>query len=397
MSVPVSPHYALLIDAIDPSGPHRASISGWSAEDWAATSRAAEWHRLGPRLFHNLATLDDVPDEILGDFKSQYLTNSARSLFIAGALDNALGAFSRAGIAAMPLKGAALLQDVYAADPAQREMTDIDLLVATEHLDRAAAVLADDLGYTPHEDPTDRAEHHHDRAMVAPGGLVAIELHFHIAAPDERARFDVADLWRRAAPLPDRAPHVLPCAEDLLLHLCIHFTRDRMGGHHERHGTGGALSQLCDITHLITHRTLDWDAVIATARGYGLDGRVHLALGALAELGLPTAPDDVLAQGASPDLARQLLRLRVLRDGARMPVRSVRWMVSPPREVLESAWQAEPQRRGSLARAYVRRAVAQLPHARAALRRPLDVVRDYRLNGRVSRLDRPSRTTRGAR
>jgi hypothetical protein len=62
-------------------------------------------------------------------------------------------------------------------------------------------------------------------------------------------------------------------------------------------------------------------------------------------------------------------------------------MAAPPREVLVSGWDGEPGARGSLARAYVRRARAQAPLARAALSRPWSVVQDYRLNGQIHALE----------
>jgi hypothetical protein len=49
-------------------------------------------------------------------------------------------ALHAAGIPALLLKGAALVETVY-PDPAQREMLDLDILVPGEQLDEASSVL----------------------------------------------------------------------------------------------------------------------------------------------------------------------------------------------------------------------------------------------------------------
>jgi hypothetical protein len=219
---------------------------------------------------------------------------------------------------------------------------------------------------------------------------VAVELHHHIAMTDERAHFDIAGIWERARPSASGPAHLLPSAEDLLLHVCLHFTRNRLGGSHRRRATGGALSQLCDIAWIIDREVLDWDVLVDAARSYRLDARVFLPLFATRELGI-AVPDPALQAlrppGFDPRLGRRLVALRVLRAGRHLPVRSLRFMLAPGREVLTHGWNAEPDGSLSLARAYVRRALAQGPLARSALKRPWTVVQDYRLNGQIHALE----------
>src|SRR5262249_3009671 len=92
--------------------------------------------------------------------------------------------------------------------------------------------------------------------------------------------------------------------------------------------------------------------------------------------------------GFDERVGRRLVELRVLRAGRKLPVRSLRWMAAPPRDVLVQGWNADAGSSGSLARAYVRRARAQAPLARAAPGRPWAVVQDYRLNGQIHALER---------
>jgi hypothetical protein len=397
MAVSPSPEYALLLDAIAPAVPARAEYRDWDAARWDRALRAAEWHRLSPMLFRHLDARGQAPAGTLGELEQAYLANAARNLFIGESLRRALEALAAAAVPAMLLKGAVLIEAVY-PDPALREMLDLDILVPAGELDAANAALAA-IGYRgatstrddPHARASMRVAHHHDPALVADDRLTAVELHHHIAMTGERAHFDIAGLWERARPSATGPAHLLPAAEDLLLHVCLHFTRNRLGGSYRRGGSGGALSQLCDIAWIIDRETLDWDALVDTARSYRLDARVFLPLFAARELGIAVpapALDALRPPGFDARVGRRLVALRVLRAGRHLPVRSLRFMLAPGRAVLTHGWDAEPDGSLSLARAYVRRAVAQAPLAGAALKRPWAVVQDYRLNGQIHALER---------
>ena len=395
MPVAPSPEYDLLLDAIAAAPTARVDPRRWDHAQWQRTLRAAEWHRLTPALACHCADIGGVPDDVRATLEQRYLENAARNLFVAATLQRVLDALGAAGTPVMTLKGAALVETVY-ADPALREMLDIDLLVPTASLDDANATLTA-IGFGPVDSPDDadrggdpRVNHHHDPALVTDERIVAVELHHHIAMVGERAQFDVADLWERARPGITGGDHLLPSAEDLLLHVCFHFTRNRVGGSAERHGTGGALAQLADIAALVAGEPIDWGALNAQARAYRLATRVFLALFAAREIGIPipaTALDALRPSGFDPRLGRRLVELRVLRDGQTLPVRSLRFIIAPGREVLERGWDADARGAGSLARAYVRRAASRAPAAGAALKRPWASVQDYRLNGRIGALE----------
>jgi hypothetical protein len=390
-----SPEYALLLDAIVPFDAPRADPRGWDGGRWGATLRIADWHRLSPLLFCHLESRDDAPGAVRTALERAYLANAARSVFIAATLRRMLDALLAADVPALLLKGAALVETVY-PDPAQREMLDLDILVAPERLAAAGTALAP-LGYRPLPglDRSDRSSmqlqvgEHHGPALVGEDQLVAVELHRHVAIPGEGGRFDIDEFWRRARAAPT-GEHLLPSPEDLLLHVSLHFTRNRLGGSYRRRHTGGALAQICDIARVVEHEQLDWEALVAAARSYRLEARVFLALFAARELGVPI-PDGPLAELAPPgfdrNLGRRLVSLRVLRAGDQMPVRSLRWMFAPSREVLSRGWNADSTATLSLARAYVRRARINAPLVRSALRRPWSFVQDRRLNGQIRALE----------
>src|SRR5262249_50628951 len=224
-----------------PSEPERADPHDWGRERWRRAVTAAEWHRVAPLLYCHVRAQQGVPRAVLRELEETYLANSARNLFIDAALRQALGALREADVPALLLKGAALVETVY-DDPAQREMLDLDVLVPRAELRRAAAAL-EPLGYAA---GGSEAAAHHAPALIGEQRIVAVELHHHIVIGGEGRRFDIDDLWRRARPAPD-GTHLLPAPADLLLHVCLHFTRNRLGGSHGRRSTGGALSPIPDI------------------------------------------------------------------------------------------------------------------------------------------------------
>jgi hypothetical protein len=293
------------------------------------------------------------------------------------------------------LKGAALVETVY-PDPAQREMLDLDILVPPERIACATQALVP-LGYRPLPSPDApprislqlEPHEHHGPALVGEEHLVAVELHHHITISGEGSRFELDEMWERARPAPF-GPHLLPSPEDLLLHVSLHFTRNRMGGSYRQRQTGGALGQICDVARIVERESVRWDALAESARRYRLEARVFLALFAARELGVPV-PHAALAElqppGFDPGLGRRLVTLRVLRADDHLPVRTLRWMFAPTREVLSRGWNADPTAPASLARAYLRRARAHAPLARSALRRPRLLIQDRRLNNQLRALE----------
>ena len=117
---------------------------------------------------------------------------------------------------------------------------------------------------------------------------------------------------------------------------------------------------------------------------------MFLGLFAARELGVLDPTGRTLPAGTAwfdPEVGRRLVTLRVLRADDHLPVRSLRWMLAPSREVLSRGWNADPNATLSLARAYLRRARANAPAARASLRRPWELVQDRRLNSQIKELE----------
>ena len=391
-SVSLEPEYALLLDAVAPLSAPRGEHASWDPGCWGRLLNIADWHRLSPALFAHLRDVGDAPEPVLSALERAYLANAARSLYMRDATAKVIGALNAAEIGSVLLKGAALVHTVY-PDPAQREMLDIDVLVAGEQLDLATDAVSQ-LGYRAREDQAaaleDRPEEvvsHHGAALADPASLLAVELHQHITIAEE-GRFSLDGLWDRAKPLP-ALNGLVPSPEDLLIHISFHFTRNRLGGSADRRNTGGALAQILDLRRVVSASPVDWDLLTRTATAWGLGKRVYLGLFAASELGvaIPRSEIDAIRpNGFNDELGRRLIQLRVLRAGQHLPVRSMRWMFAPSREALRRGWNADPTATLSLARAYMRRAKAHLPEARSAIGRPWEFLQDRRLNGEIEAL-----------
>jgi hypothetical protein len=354
----------------------------------------ADWHRLSPALFTRLETRGGAPAAVMTALERAYLANTARMLFIRSTVERIVATLSEVGVPSLLLKGTALIETVY-DDPAHREMLDIDLLVPDGCHETAREALAP-AGYRPvaaegaADSPATRLDlaHLHDPVLVGSEQLTAVELHHHIATAREGSHFTVDGFWERSR-INAETGHGLPSPEDLLLHVCFHFTRNRLGGQARNRNTGGALAQMLDISRLVEKETIDWDSLARTARAYRVSKRVFLGLFAGSELGVPV-PGEALASiepvGFDRELGRRLVALRVLRADDHLPVRSLRWMFAPGREVLSRGWNADPTATLSLARAYLRRAKAHVPAARESLRRPGDLLADRRLDREIEAL-----------
>ena len=351
---------------------------------WERVVDAARWHRLTPLLFRRLAGVPDVPAPVLERLEAAYLANVARNLLLTQTLTTVLEQLEAADVPAVPLKGAALIETVY-PDPGLRELLDLDLLVPLGRIATAQAALRA-AGFEPDTREIPPEHHYHAAALLAPDRRTAVELHHHLATGAEAARFDIETLWRRTRVVGGTPSRLVSPPADLLLHVAIHFTRNRMGAR-----TGGALAQIGDIAWLAGTAAIDWESLVHDVRDYALETRVFLALWCAAELGVPI-PVDVLSElrptAFDPAIGHQFLLLRVLRTDEHQLVRSLRRMIAPERTTLVVGWKASSDRWPALAQAYARRARVRVPDVAASLRRPLRQLREYRLNGQIDALER---------
>jgi hypothetical protein len=193
--------------------------------DFGYLERALAERRLLPLIGSRAieAGGDLVPDAFRGAVEQALAAGRARALAFEWAVRQIAGWLAEAGIRVLPLKGP-LLADEAHGDPGVRATSDVDLLVATEDLDAAGAVLVEH-GYSP---PTDRR-----RANGLPDlhltllhpKLPQAEVHWRIHW-DERGLSPW--LLARAAPGADGLLRARP--DDLVASLLLFHARDGFQG-----------------------------------------------------------------------------------------------------------------------------------------------------------------------
>jgi hypothetical protein len=199
--------------------------------------------RLLPLLYRNLKRLG-IDDALLPRLKSVYRQVWFRNQLILEHGRRALQALSAAGIPAVTLKGAALVETVY-DEPALRPMEDYDVLVPREHFRRAveAMLAADWVFHPPLCDPEPHFVFQHAVGFRRDGGG---ELDLHWSAMGLPRNFSIGDEARTLTPA------------DQLLQICTHATRFNPDI--------PPIRWAADAFLLLASAPFPWDALIERAR-----------------------------------------------------------------------------------------------------------------------------------
>lgn len=333
---------------------------------WEAVAECAHWHdtcSLMYTLLKDLPEYASIPPAVSHFLEAHYRNNAARTLRIQDELRRALDHFRHCAIDVLPLGGAAVAEPLY-KDITARPIGRIELLVAPSDQPRAEAALRA-LGYAAHaSQPAEfYREHHYRLTYVHPERGAPIELHWGVGRPYDPSRINLRDptliaRWfarGQTITLAGTAARV-PAAEDLLLHLCVHFLKRRFPANGGL-VSAGALLQLADIALVLSHAGthFDWELFYQEADHYGLTSAVgavlQMALMLRGEMERPvldsrfcrSSPDD---QAAVATLWRRMFshedallhfsatELRFLQPGAGRRLRHFARTLVPPKERL---------------------------------------------------------------
>jgi hypothetical protein len=238
-----------------------AGGGAWLAEAPADVADALRWHHLASALRHERS--------------------------VAPTLQQALSALASAGLVPIVLKGTALAYTAY-AEPAQRTLSDVDLLLSDDQLPLASEVLREAGFWT--RDGDSRPDHHL-QPFYLDDGRVGVELHRQLL-PDHSPYplpLNALRARSRAVTIADAQARVLAPADALLL-TCVHLAY----AHRYR---WFALRTLADVLVLAAGRAgeLDWDLLTRTTEAAGAGGAVYWPLRLAREwVGAPV-PETVLA------------------------------------------------------------------------------------------------------
>jgi len=265
-SVDLRPHSdretLLLLDCargtIDPetAGGIRARVSG--GLNWTRLVALAQRHGLAPLLYAQLNQVcgDGVPGDTLAFLRDYARRNTAFVVMLTGQLVGLLRMLEANGIQAIPYKGPALALQLY-DNVARRQYGDLDILVRRGDVWKACRLIEAE-GFEPvfPVPSAMRARLLRDwyvRTFHRETSRTLLELHWDIAERYWAIRFDADAMWRRLEPMElSGATAFVPCAEDLLVMLCVHGAR---------HGAD-KLEGIASIAELLRRNPdLDWERV----------------------------------------------------------------------------------------------------------------------------------------
>lgn len=259
------------------------------SDDWDAVSAAIESERVGPLLHQTVGAI--VPPPLAEQLYLSYHATALRNLLLLHELGTCLRALTAAALPVIVLKGAALIETVY-ANPSLRPMGDVDLLVHGHDLATAREVL-DGLGYEARwieTHPGAVTEYENEVAFCKPGKVDTwVDVHWGLFnSPYYQDRIALDWFWAtaRAAPIAD-VPTLVLGPEGLLIHLC---------GHLALHHTHTGLLWWHDVAAVLAayRDAIAWPALLAHTREYGLVLPVRTVLVRAAHEWGAAIPADVL-------------------------------------------------------------------------------------------------------
>jgi putative nucleotidyltransferase-like protein len=270
--------------------------------DWDRLWELAHLHDVVPLLAASLRSLQGqapIPAGWLARAQRRLYATLLHNTALADELVRACRALRASGIGALAVKGVVLAETLYDS-LGLRPTADLDVLVRPDDLPKARAALRE-LGFDQRgEAPAEQGHPFHDPRYYRTASAVEVCLELHWALwPAHRFRPPAESWWDRSVEIQVHGAQVHTLSpEDTLLHLAIHRTDEPL-----------RLRFLCDIAELLRRHSarLDWDYLLAQARGAGARVALFSALApAHAALGAPLPPD-LLPQLGVGWLRRRLL------------------------------------------------------------------------------------------
>jgi hypothetical protein len=271
----IPPCGELLCQILKFDRPADASIQAEWADEWEDVFAIAAKYRLENVLYNRVKGSlgwEVVPQAARRAIRTAYIESirwdDARQV----CLRRVLEALQLQSLQVIVLKGAFLAESIY-QHPAERLMTDIDLLVPLDRLGQAAEVL-ESLGYRAHSQLSlqEIISIRKDFPPFMQPGWLDIDLHWTLTDPASPYQADLTGIWQRAQPVQIVGTPVLGLGcEDLVLHLCIHNLL---------HSLRGGLRGIYDLAAVIEHyrMQIDWQILSLRARNWGIERTLFILL-----------------------------------------------------------------------------------------------------------------------
>lgn len=272
-------------------------------------SRLLAYHEFGPFAYSELMRSSrNLPGGMMDSLKAQHYFTLLQNACFREEFLRLAGIFSAAGLIVLPIKGLALLGQVYeAASP--RIMVDMDVLVEEEALDRAAAILLEN-GYDINLHKGSLSYWRKKNCNIPFKNKErgwSVELHFSLDI--KRSGRDILPgIWQRLKTQELNGENIKTLSpEDTLFSLVLH---------QRRFGKRLCLKNTLDTALLIKQYrdSLDWDYVLRQAHAEGMRSAVYFALLQAALLLNSRLPGEVWKGLRVPFLSSSLMRRIIKRD-----------------------------------------------------------------------------------
>ena len=242
--------------------------------DWLRFKELISYHELAPFVYPVIKDLDSsVPEDIIEFFKNNYYCSLIRCEKLWREFIRIEGAFKAEGLTILPIKGVALLYDIYQDMPV-RPMTDIDLLVKEEDIEKSEQVFYD-LGYEKDlyglKEEYWRNSQCHIAFHKKENNAAFVELHWGLDFK-RKNRALLPELWERMREIGIEGRTVkLLSPEDTLFSLALHK---------RRYGKTLLLKNILDAAILLNkyNSSFDWGYCLSQCRKYNLSSTLFFIL-----------------------------------------------------------------------------------------------------------------------
>jgi len=293
--------HQILIDVLtlDPGLDKEADFQSIPAPEWDRVVQSAVWFAVAAPLYERVKrmSITGLTSEARKRLKTLYHYNHWNNTGLYAKLQLLLKEMNAKQVPVIALKGAHLIPVVY-QNLALRTMSDIDLLIHKEDMERTGDILTQ-LGYenTCDQDRYDDIHFHYIYQLNEPGFKSYIELHWDLHYAATPIKIDLEKIWERAQQ--ETIAHektLVLCAEDFVLHQCLHLA--------VQHCFLFGIRPLYDLKETILHyqAILNWDEFLDRVRESHLEKGVYLTLFLVRELMQAPIPERVIEALQPQDL-----------------------------------------------------------------------------------------------
>lgn len=321
----------------EPPDEAAARLRAMEEQDWRELMAAAEAMGVAPLLPGRAEKAQiSIPAAIRAELRESLQGHTGRNLLLLAEFSKVAGALQRAGIAFLVFKGVHLFTSLY-ENIGERPTWDMDVLVRLEDIPGALASVKA-AGYRPSRpfDLDKEVRHYqHLPAFVKPGAP-PLEIHWTLLNPRFPNGLNWQELWERSvvSRIGDAEARVFS-SEDLLVYLCAHTAY--------QHIYINSTRSLYDIKLLVRHHgdQLDWGAMTARAKTWGLASAVYLTLRLTDDLlgcPLPESTWQVLRPADFSERLVEAALTRLLEHSGSSPVVSAVWSRQSLLERVRGLW-----------------------------------------------------------